>query len=140
MPALVIGGAEQQAAIAELIKLAELNVMPLAEVEALSSSPLEVQRCAAAGNRLQTIKLPVGYNATYTHETQPEAICRHLSVSVDRRGKLPSIEAVQAIMLLFHFVNEIRGCFVWIEGMADHQQAINVVEPLDGDMGKLKKK
>jgi hypothetical protein len=51
--------------------------------------------------------------------------CRHLSVSVGARHKLPNIPAVELIMKEFGFSGDIHDCLnVWIED----ERAINVIQ------------
>lgn len=52
-----------------------------------------------------TIKIPLGYQATYTQEIQRNGRkYHHISISVDRPGKLPSREALHMICEEFKMV------------------------------------
>lgn len=92
-----------------------------------------------------TIGIPEGFTATYTHEEylvndKDMVVCRHLSVSVDRKGKVPHEAAVQMIMEEYGFINKIPNLAIWPEKFGDGQTAVNVLEPLDGDMSKIMRK
>jgi hypothetical protein len=77
-----------------------------------------------------TCHIPVGYRAVFSIENQGTFHVRHLSVSVDRAGKLPHPDAVQEIMGLFGFTNKLRNCMVKVEYLEDAGQAINVWEKI----------
>lgn len=64
----------------------------------------------------QTIDIPIGYVATFSMEIHaPRGLARHLSVSVDRPGKLPSMEAVWMIAEAFGFTGALTDCTIWLE-------------------------
>ena len=77
--------------------------------------------------------LPIGYRCVYSEEFQPKGLSRHLSVSVERPGKLPSIEAVAMIELAFGFESKdiyAGNCCVFLE---EAQRAVNVIEIIEGE-------
>lgn len=97
--------------------------------------------------------VPAMFKVVYTHETQPgNVLCRHLSMSIADPEKLPNPLAVQMMCEEFGFVNtkidpqqpipDKPGYLIWWKGKIGEGTliAINVVEPLDGDYEKLKKK
>ncbi len=87
-----------------------------------------------------TISIPIDYTVTYTHEFQrPDVCCRHLSMSVNRPGRAPNAFAMQMLMDEFGFKNRLGQTPMYIEPLLNERAAINVIEPLDGDMSKLKK-
>lgn len=133
-------GARERAAISELIEKAERNVTPMEALE--RAAKFKAQRGGAfnAMNEANTIDLPIGFAVTYTHEQQPGAVCRHLSVSVDGRpGMGPNPHAVEQIMAEFGFKNTLREVFAHVETLRDGRLVINAIEPLDGNMEHLLK-
>lgn len=77
-----------------------------------------------------TLEVPFGYRICFSMErqqiiNQPELLVRHLSVSVDTPGRLPSIPAVEMIMKELGFEGGIYDQdSVFLEG----EKAINVVQ------------
>ena len=74
------------------------------------------------------VEIPVGYKVVYSIEDQPAGKVRHLSVSVDAKGKLPSIPAVKEIMIMLGFTKEIEQCKVDLENLEEDHSAVNVLE------------
>lgn len=85
-----------------------------------------------AGNEPKyVIDIPIGFRCVYTVDVLGDDTFRHLSVSVDRPGKLPSIPAVEMLMKEFGFVNDLNNLYnVFIENTAINEQAINVMEKI----------
>ena len=93
---------------------------------------------AAGYDPQRRVNIPVGYGVVFSVEQQPPPMnwCRHLSVSVSKRGKYPSVAAVNLIMKLFGFRHQLteegpeehpREIFAFVEeGSA--VEAISVVE------------
>jgi hypothetical protein len=75
----------------------------------------------------EIVELPVGYRANISFEEQPAGLCRHLSVSVDRPGMLPSIDAFAMIAHAFGF-SAAHHSQVWVEEFKPGQNAVNVVQ------------
>lgn len=79
------------------------------------------------------VNFPGGYSAAFSYEVQPAGLCAHLSVSVrgrERKGMMPSPEAVKAIAEEFGMADDIEK--TWIEEFEPGEFAINlisVVEP-----------
>lgn len=88
-------------------------------------------------NRAQTITLPIGFSVTLTHEQHRPtgAICRHVSVS-HPNGVNP--EAVRAIISMLGFKLPLGSQPVWIERLDAGQYAINVVEPVSGNLDEIR--
>ncbi len=80
----------------------------------------------------RTVQLPIAYDVTFSIETgHPVGVCRHVSMSVDRPGRLPLPEAVWMVAEVLGFVGDLQACKVWIEDLATPgYQAINAVQPL----------
>jgi hypothetical protein len=68
------------------------------------------------------------YTVAFSFEEQPAGICRHLSVSVDKPGKLPSRPAVEMVCKAFGFTNFPPDGGVWVEEYSRGEFAINAVE------------
>lgn len=75
-----------------------------------------------------TRNLPFGYRVVFTIELQPTGKVRHLSMSVSEDKKLPNEFAVQEIMNLIGFKNELKKCMVSLEPISPKREAINVLE------------
>jgi hypothetical protein len=131
MAALLIGEPERQK-IAELIAVAAAGVM--SPQRALDAANEDLAGYRDMMGRMLSIELPVGYYVTYSHERQPSGLCHHISVSVDRPGKMPSVEAVNMILEAFGMqpvLKAVPGKRVWIEDVEPGQKAINIVQPVD---------
>ena len=118
-------------------------IVALAETRPI---PLEVNQLLAAGNPIPkgiyddfTMRVPMGFTVIYTHETQPVALLKHLSMSVDLAGRVPHPEAVRMMLELFGYVTPLEDCLVWPEDCGGGQAAINVLEPVDGNWDALRK-
>ena len=137
--ALMIG-ARERSAISELIEKAERRVTPLADMARAAEQKKRTGNAFNAMNEASTIDLPIGYAVTYTHEEQPGAMCRHMSVSVDGApGTGPNPHAVESIMAEFGFKNPLQQAFTYLDTLRDGRLVINVIEPLDGNMESLRK-
>ena len=127
-------GARERTQISELIVKAEKRVTPLADMESAANHD-----AFNAMNEASTIDLPLGYAVTYTHEEQPRAVCRHISISTDGQpGTGPSPYAVSAIMTEFGFKNTLENAFTYLDTLRDGRLVVNVIEPLDGNMESLR--
>lgn len=139
MRALMIGAKEREA-IAELVEKAALRVMPLADMKRAADHKQRTGDAFNAMNEASTIDIPIGFAVTYTHEQQPGAVCRHMSVSVDgKSGTGPSPHAVGMLMEEFGFKNRFGEAFMHLDTLRDGRLVINVIEPLDGNMEHLRK-
>jgi hypothetical protein len=137
MRALIIGEAQRQQ-IAALKELAAANVTPLRAVVALAKHFSNPTGAAPGYNVEFTIKIPDGFTVTYTHEQQRQCVCRHLSASVSASRKGPHPAAIAMLMEEFGFINKLGALVSWLEPLGNGDFAINVLEPLDGDIEKLK--
>lgn len=131
MSALMIGAAER-AAIAELVAVASAE--PPFDAKAVIAMTDSQSGVDAIRDYMLThsLLLPIGFRATYSREIQPNApppgLCHHLSVSVDRPGKLPSPEAVKMILQEFGMGALDEADALWIEEIGPGERAINVVK------------
>lgn len=137
--ALMIGAKEREA-IADLIAKAALRVTPFDQMERAAAFRSRTGDGFNAMNEAATIDIPLGFAVTYTHEEQPGATCRHMSVSVDgKAGTGPNPHAVAAIMEAFGFKNQFGAAAMWTDTLRDGRLVINILEPLDGNMESLRK-
>lgn len=70
------------------------------------------------------------YRCAISFEEQPAGLCRHLSVSVKKPGKLPNEYAIKMLAEEFGFTSgwpPTRGR-VWLEEFEPGHQAVNVLE------------
>ena len=79
------------------------------------------------GNLAPYIVIPQGYRVAYSIEEQPIGMCAHLSVSVDKRGKLPSITSIEAIAFEFNINMKTDKLTVWLEEFEPGWSAVNIV-------------
>jgi hypothetical protein len=132
MSALFIG-ARERALIVTAIERARDKALPLTVVRKLAfaaDKPTMTLADRPAGFKrpqAEIVELPVGYRANISFEEQPAGLCRHLSVSINRPGFLPSHEAFVMIALAFGFTAEAPGQ-VWIEEFRPGQSAVNMVQ------------
>src|SRR5262245_60720176 len=61
---------------------------------------------------IQRVELPVGFTAVISFEEQPVGLCKHLSVSIDKHGMLPNLEAVKMIGKEFGIVDPPISIFI----------------------------
>jgi hypothetical protein len=67
--------------------------------------------------------------AAFSFEEQPAGICRHLSISVEQKGKLPHPAAIAMIAEAFGFTAFPPAAGkVWVEEYEPDRHAINIVE------------
>lgn len=80
----------------------------------------------------QRVEIQVGYTAAFSFEEQPAGLCRHLSVSVDVKGRVPNQPAMEMIAVAFGFLIPLGTMGrVWVEEFAPGHNAINVVQVCD---------
>lgn len=79
----------------------------------------------------QTIRIPLAFLVTFAVETgHPCGICRHMSMSVQREGRIPNEIAAWMIAKKFGFWGGLERCAVWHENLSGHGPAINLVQPV----------
>lgn len=72
------------------------------------------------------VLIPMGYQAAISFEYQPAGLCRHLSISVDTKGRVPTSEAAHMIAKEFGFSPRVDA--VWLEEFEPGHHAVNLVE------------
>jgi len=77
----------------------------------------------------QTVYLPVAYAVTFSIEHgHPAGSARHMSMSVNREGRVPNEHAVWMVAEQLGFTGDLRSCTVWLEDLEGHGNAVNVVQ------------
>jgi len=119
---LTIGDEEKQS-IQKVIDFAKLHPVSLKQL---------TEKSIVVGNIAEYVcKIPDGFRIVFSFENQPVGWCRHISISVPDKTKLPSQPAVEMIVSEFGFPERITDQDnVWIETeVVPH--AINVIKKLD---------
>lgn len=129
MTALLIGP-DEKAQITKLMEQAAAAPVHMPEVmrriKTVAGKKAHMARMTA-----QTIELPVAFLLTFSIETgHPCGTCRHMSMSVNRQGRLPSPEAMWMVAKELGFTGSLAACTYWVEELRGHGQALNVVQPL----------
>lgn len=133
---VVIIGPDEQAAIDALVAHARANCIPWEVLAPHAVEPdkqvltLEDRTRPEGPPRPEPRHIMLGnVLAAFSYEEQPAGICRHLSVSVERKGMLPSPEAVGMVAEAFGFTTfpPVEG-EIWIEEFEPGHSAINVIE------------
>jgi hypothetical protein len=138
MASALIMGPEQEAALAALRELATRHPVAMPELLRQLKTP-RGKRLHMAQMTRQSIWIPTAFLVTFSIETQhPAGTCRHMSVSSDVPGRLPSPEAVWMIAATLGFVGGLNLCKFWIEELDRGQhtgqtEAVNLVQPLSID-------
>lgn len=69
----------------------------------------------------------VTFSFEYGH---PAGLCRHMSLSIERKGRVPSEAATWMVAEEFGFGGALSMCKVWPERLRGHGMAVNVVQPV----------
>lgn len=138
MARLLIINAATKTAIAEAVRRARETPVPLAittqsaHVEHVHTLTLsdKAKRTYPPRPKPQQVPIDYGFMAMFSFEDQPAGLVRHLSISVDAKGKLPRPEAVAMIAREFGFqhVPPDGDCLFWSEEFEPGHFAFNVVE------------
>jgi hypothetical protein len=124
----MILGAVQLSAIKELREKAEKRPYTFDDLLDIKNGAIK-----PPGDDGFKISIPVGFEVCFTHEYNSNngkiQKGRHLSVSVDIPGKLPSVESVNLLLPEFGFDGEtVLDCIVNLEDISDTHQAVSVFE------------
>jgi hypothetical protein len=137
MSVLMIGPYEREV-ITKLLALARDQTMPWSigkniaiddRAKPTSELTLKERKHDNPFPRSQHVMLG-SYRCAISFEEQPAGLCRHLSVSVKKRGKLPSPEAMKMLAEEFGFTSgwpPSRGR-VWLEEFEPNHHAVNILE------------
>lgn len=122
--------------LAKAVQHAEKNIVPL-----------EVLKAQAEGGEgpdypLWTISgHPSDINVVLTHEVQMGGVlCRHMSLSVNQKGRVPAVQIVLYLLEPAGFIGGLENCVVWEEPCGNGQKAINLLQPISGNMDEIRKK
>lgn len=76
-------------------------------------------------------KHPMFFRVTFSVEVgHPAGTCRHMSVSINRPGRIPSPECAWRIGLELGFEGGLTHCQGWTEEMSDGVMAVNLIQPV----------
>ncbi len=125
MRALIIGQEEKQK-LQALVAHAEKNIFSIDDLLDTFNKEL-----SPAGELAGFVcDIPNGYKVVFSINRTPAGNLRHLSVSVDTPGRMPSPESVEMIMKEIGFENGMMNCKLWLEDIGENHKAINIVEPI----------
>lgn len=126
---LLIGAAEREAlqALRELAAASPVDMSNLLEVIGTEKGKAAHMRQMSE----QTVCLPTNYFVTFSIEHgHPVGTCRHMSMSVGSKERVPRPEAIWMVAEELGFVDCLESCKVWIESLQGHGSAVNVVQPI----------
>ena len=116
--------------IKALVELAEANPVLVKGLTQRLKNP-ENKTAHMAQMTRQTIEIPLGFLVTFSIEVgHPCGKCRHMSMSVNREGRVPNEIGLWMVAKEFGFWGEtVRACVaVWTEDLKGHGKAINIVQ------------
>lgn len=127
---------EVRAKIAEAIKRAEANPLPLAYIKSAAvpaytvDLKLSERKPGFERPESENVLIPVGFRVAFSIEEQPVGMCGHLSISVDNPRKVPHPEAVK--MIANEYGLKVKtladpNITVWFEEFEPGHRAINLV-------------
>jgi hypothetical protein len=77
----------------------------------------------------QSVAIPAAFLVTFSIETNhPRGTYRHMSVSVQREGRVPSRESVWMIAQALGFTGTLDDCIAYMEKLDGHGEAVNVLQ------------
>lgn len=127
--------------IFKVVEYAYKNVVPLYKM-AENGKLKKGMPNPIAGDDGFIIIIPNGFKVIFSIEDQGSekkgergglGKCRHLSMSINKKGRIPNPIAVDMVMEEFGFDNPFYHCAIWSEGFGGNTQiAINVLEPING--------
>lgn len=131
MDAPLIITKEVDAALHVLKEKAEQNIIDINEIVLLIKTT-EGKQQHLNNMTAQTVMIPGPWNFFVTYSVEighPCGKCRHLSVSIERAGRVPSVYAVQLISKYLGFVGDLKSAdAVYSEKMSDGGIAINIIQ------------
>jgi hypothetical protein len=120
---------EVRSQIKACVELAAANPVYMPTLAERLKDPLKKEHHMAQMNR-QSVKIPFAYLVTFSIEHgHPCGECRHMSMSVQRQGRIPSPLGLWMIAQEFGFWGSLEQCDgVWEENLQGHGKAINIVQ------------
>jgi len=77
----------------------------------------------------QSARIPLAYLVTFRIETgHPKGTFRHMSISVQREGRVPSREGVWLVAQALGFTGTLDDCVTYLENLEGHGDAVNVLQ------------
>jgi hypothetical protein len=124
---------------ADLKRRAEANVIGYEQMKKLAEDyEAGLLRGAPDYCVAQTIKIAFGWEITYTVEEHKEGVpCRHLSLSAPNKHRQPIPAAIDMVISQFGFQGSFRHCAFWPEELTQGGVAINVLQPMSGNMSEI---
>jgi hypothetical protein len=120
---------EVRSQIKACVELAAANPVDMPRLMKLIKDPVKKAHHMAQMTR-QTVKIPLAYMVTFSIEHgHPCGPCRHMSMSVNREGRLPNEIGLWMIAQEFGFWGDLRDCdAIFPEDLQGHGHAINIVQ------------
>lgn len=135
MSTALIIGPKEKAELARLRELAAANPVHMPTLIERIKTP-EGKAAHMRAMTEQTIDIPTDFMVTFSIELgHPLGTCRHMSMSVGKKGRLPNQHALEMVMDELGFYGELDDCHVWLEDLKGHNQAINVLQPITAPAG-----
>ena len=138
MSGVLIMNSEVRAAIAQAVKLARARPTPWVPELVDGNQETMVSKLKDRPSGIADLRklypsqhLRLGtYDTALSFEFQPAGLFKHLSVSAQRRGKVPGLEVMQMLVEEFGFSGWplVRPGRIWVEEFAPKHHAVNVIE------------
>lgn len=126
----LILGSVQRAALQELRTRAAAVPVHMSDLLERLKTP-EGHKAHRRQMTAQSVEIPADFLVTFSIETgHPIGTCRHMSMSVGRKGRVPHPAAVWMVAEELGFAGELAACTTWPEELQGDGVAINVVQPL----------
>lgn len=121
--------------IRELIATAQAHPVDMNRLARTIKTPDGKARHMAQMNK-QTVLIPLAFMVTFSIEHgHPCGTCRHMSMSVQRKGRVPNEHGLWLVAQEFGFMGNLKKCSIYEEQLLGHGVAINVVQPvIDPDL------
>jgi hypothetical protein len=117
---------------ADLIRLAEHNPIDMPDLMERLQTPVGKAAHLRQMSR-QCLVIPGIWNFIVAFSIEcrhPVGTCRHMSMSIDREGRVPTLDAVWMVADELGFRHGLDRCMAWPEEHDGHGVAINVIQPL----------
>lgn len=111
--------------IKEVVRYAEKHIFSMDDMLDI----INKQREPPGNDPHHVVYIPIGIKVVFTMDKQNIGICKHISISVDRPGKLPNPLVVENILLEFGIETPLHDCVINFEDLSHGYQAITIVEP-----------
>jgi hypothetical protein len=122
---------------ADLIRMAEHNPIDMPTlVERIKTLPGKAEHRRQMTR--QSLVIPGIWNFVVAFSIEcghPVGTCRHMSMSIDREGRMPNPEALWMVAAELGFRHGLDRCMTWPEALEGHGHegrgvAINLIQPL----------